>query len=175
MVGDGIIMSNKKYEHWCDDKHQEPKDDNKFVIGDMADEIYSELEQYILHDINKDLLVVFDDDMQGNISKRYVLHKTTNILDNAENLASIVVDANSIYAMYEVDYRRRRELWLEARGLCFRIIKQLKNISAIMVEGTNIKKYVRLSKELSKLANKIKNVMISDDKKKKEHCKKYFN
>ena len=43
-----------------------------------------------------------------------------------------------------------------------------------MVKGTNIQKYVSLSKEYEKLANKIKNVMYFDDEKKKKHGKEYF-
>ena len=164
----------KKYKHWCDNQYQEPKEDNKFVIGDMAHDIFNTLEKYLLYDIHKDMLEVFDDDVQGHISKNYVVKRVYEMLDNAERIELVVKDANSIYALYGVDYKRRRELWLEARGLCFRLIQQITHISSIMVKGTNIQKYVSLVDNIYKLARKIKNVIVSDDEKKKEHCREYL-
>lgn len=168
-------MSNKKYEHWCDNQHQKPSDTNKFIIGDLAYDIYSKLEKYLLYDIHKDMMITFNDSVQGNISKNYVIKKTYKILELAEDIELIVKDANSIYALYSIDYERRRQLWLESRGKCFRLIQQISHISSIMVNGINIEKYVRLTDDIYKLSNKIKNIMVSDDKKKKDLCKTYFS
>lgn len=164
----------KEFEHWCDKQHQEPSDDNKFVIGDMAEKIFNDLEQYLLHDINKDLKLNFDDSEQDKISKNYVVKRMYSILDNAEKLELYVKDANSIYGYYDVDFKMRRERWLTARGLCFKLIAQLRHISSITIKGTNLQKYVGISSRIYKLSFKIKNAMMADDKRKKKGCKKYL-
>lgn len=166
-------MGNK-YDHWCDNQHQEPSEDNKFVIGDLAHDIFNRLEKYLLYDIHKDMLIAFEDTVQGTIAKNYVVKRVYSILENAEEIELIVKDANSIYALYGVDYERRRQLWLEARGKCFRLIQQISHITSILVEAVNIEKYIKFTSSIYKLSGKIKNVMISDDEKKKKYCKTYL-
>lgn len=169
-------MSNKKYEHWCDKMHQNPEDkeeNKKYIIGELAHNNYTILEQYLLHDIGKDMSIVFADTTQEKISKDYVIQRMYRMLDIAEDIELLVYDANSCYALYDTDYKYRRDRWLESKGLCYKLIRQLTHLSSIMVKGANIHKYVSLSKEYEKLANKIKNVMCSDDERKKKHGKKY--
>lgn len=134
----------------------------------MSERLYNELESYLLHDINKDLSVAFEDELQGRISKNYVIHRMNTILDIAEQIELNVKDANSIYGLYDIDWEERRRKWLISRGLCYQMIAQLKHISTITLKGTNLDKYVRLSNNADVIANKIKNVMIADDKKRKK-------
>ena len=165
----------KLYTHWCDSQYEAPNETkNKFVIGELIKNLYKNLEIYLIHDINKDLTVMFDDVQQTALARNYVVKKFYNILDNADKLQNTAQDANSVYAVYDVDFEYRREKWLEARGLCFQIYAQLDHVSTITIKGTNLQKYIDLSNDCKYIAEKIKNVMIADDQKKKKYGKKYL-
>jgi len=166
-------MSNKKCAHWCDPQHQKPKEDNIFVIGEEAKSIYNALEKYLLHDINKDLMLAFPDENQEKINKNYVIKRFYSILDNAEQLELTTFDANSVYAIYNIDYKFRRQKWITARTLCFDLVHQLNHIASILIKGSNLQKYVDLSARLNILSDRIKNVMASDDIKRKKYVKEY--
>ena len=119
-------MSNKKYDHWCDKQYQNPedKDGNKrYIIGELAHSNYATLEQYLLHDISKDMEVVFSDDAQGKISKDYAIQRLYRMLDLAEDIEISVYEANSCYALYDTDFKYRRDRWLKAKGLCYGVIR----------------------------------------------------
>lgn len=161
----------KKYEHWCDKMHDGK--DSKFVIGEMAENFYNDLERYLLHDISKDMLVNFEDEVQEKMSRNYVVKKLYNILDNAEKLELTVKNANSVYGFYDIDLAFRRQQWLVSRGLCFEMIAQLNHISNITMKKTNVQKYITKCNELETIASKIYNVMKSDDEKRKKHIKEF--
>ena len=86
--------------------------------------------------------------MKGNliikntfIQKEYIIDKLKSILHTAEQIELYVKDANSIYAVYGVDYEMRRRRWLTARGYSFQLVAQLTHISDLTVNKTNIQKY----------------------------------
>ena len=160
-------MSNKQDEHWCDNRYN--KKDGHFVIGELAEKIFRDLENYFLHDLSKTLTVT-----ENDIQKEYIIDKLKSILHTAEQIELYVKDANSIYAVYGVDYEMRRRRWLTARGYSFQLVAQLTHISDLTVNKTNIQKYANISTELYTLAEKIKNIMEKDDMKKKKYCKEYF-
>ena len=121
-------MSNKKYDHWCDKQYQNPedKDGNKrYIIGELAHSNYATLEQYLLHDISKDMEVVFSDDTQGKISKDYAIQRLYRMLDLAEDIEISVYEANSCYALYDTDFKYRRDRWLKAKGLNQKDIREI--------------------------------------------------
>ena len=160
----------KKFEHWCDGEYDDKE--TKFVIGEMAENLYKELENYMLYDIRKDLDA--STDPQDILARNYIVKRFYSMLDNAEKVELNVKSANSIYALYGVDYEWRRKLWIASRSYCFQLIAQLKHITPIMIKGVNIRKYTRLSKKYSDLSVKIKNIMVSDDTRKKKSCRQYL-
>ncbi len=153
----------KQYEHWCD------KGRNKESIFEtelIAEKLQMELEQYILRDIAPN--------NEDPVKMRFVYDKMSSILCKAEIITATVKDANSVQAIYAIDYINRRDKWLNAKGLCYQITVLLKNVSLILKEGVNLEKYCRISYAYEKkLAPKIKGVMVSDDKRRKKQCKKY--
>lgn len=163
----------KKNKHWCDDQHKNTE--TIFAIGELASEIYNTLEKYLIHDCNKDFSIVFADAEQDKLARQYVLKRLYNILDTAEKIENEVISTNSIYAYYDIDYGIRREGWLKAKSDCYALMAQLKHVSTITLKGTNIQKYVNVSADAQKLAEKIKNIMSSDNKRKKELAKKYID
>ncbi len=158
---------SKREKHWCDDLHN--KSETHFVIGEMADGIYNDLEKYLLNDLQK-----YIDTCNSELMKSHILKRFHTMLDVAELMVLNVKDANSIFAVYACDYEARRERWLNARGYSFRLVSQLDHMANIVAAKTNIQKYAGISKRLYELSAKIKNIMKSDDKKKKTQCKEYF-
>lgn len=118
--------------------------------------------------------MAFSDSGQEEISRQYVIRKLMNILDKTEELECTVIGANNIYGWYDLDWAERRKMWIKARALCFEVITQLKHVGTITLQGTNLQKYVDLSSKLDKLAEKIKNIMKSDDTKKNDHPRTYL-
>ena len=167
-------MSNKKYKHWCDDKFKEPED-NKFIIGDLASKIYEDLEKYLIHDINKDIKVVFPDPEQDKLARAYVVKKMYRILDTAEEIQNSVYETNSIYGWYDVDFEERRKGWLKAKAYCYRLITQLSHMGTKTLKGTNVQKYVSLANDAHILSQKIKNAITADDKRRKSKSKTYIS
>lgn len=167
-------MSNKKYEHWCDPYHPSEEEKEKRVseLEKLSRQFYNDVEKWLLHDIANYIKTCMDD--ESPIKKNHVTRKCYRILDNAESLVTSILEANGVYAIYGVDWHYRREKWLKARGLCFQLNAQLTQVASTVVENTNIRKYTRLAGDTYKLANMIKNNMISDDVKKKEHCREYL-
>lgn len=74
---------SKKNKHWCDGRYK-PLKDTHFIIGDLAGKLYTTAENYLIHDINKDMSVVYEDEAQNKIARNYVIKKLYNILDTAE-------------------------------------------------------------------------------------------
>lgn len=62
-------MGNK-YDHWCDNQHQEPSEDNKFVIGDLAHDIFNRLEKYLL-EVREILADYFNIPIENVINSKY--------------------------------------------------------------------------------------------------------
>lgn len=164
---------SKKNKHWCDDQYKPPKD-TYFIIGDMCGNLYTSIEKYLIHDVNKDMSVVFEDEAQNKIARNYVIKKLYNILDKAEELECTVYGANAIYGWYDIDFAARRQRWTKARDLCYEIITQLNHVDTKTLKGTNLQKYVDLGKEAQKIADKIKNMITSDDKKRKANPRPYI-
>lgn len=154
---------SKRKDNWCEGQHKRPE--TKFVIEETSKALQKDIEDYILHDM--------DIESSEPVKRRFVYDRMKSILDQAEYITAIVVDANSVYALYACDFENRRIKWLNARGSCYRIIAMLNGISRIVHKNTNLSKYARMCKEYENLAEKIKNIMYSDDKKRKEHCKEY--
>ena len=167
-------MSKKnKEKRWCDNQHKPPKD-TYFIIGKLAGELYTSAENYLIHDINKDMSVVYEDEAQNKIARNYVIKKLYNILDTAEKLENAVYSANAIYAWYDIDFAARRKGWIKAKGLCFELSTQLNHVGTKTLKGTNLQKYVDLSKDAKTIAHKIDNMIKSDDKKRKQHPRTYI-
>ena len=163
----------KKYEHWCDDKYKDKE--SKFDIGIMASKIYTTLEKYLIHDCNKDFMIVFPDSEQDKLARQYVVKKLYNMLDTAERIEQEVISTNSIYTYYDTDYLIRRQGWIRAKSDCYALLAQLKHISTVTLKGTNMQKYVDISADVEKLAEKLKNIMASDNNRKKKQAKKYLD
>lgn len=163
----------KKYKHWCDNLYGEEEKENskKFVIGDMLRRIYLDLEAYLLNDIERYLNERTD---LQELAKVYTIDKFKHILSRVELAEITANNANSIYGLYDVDWRMRRELWLKARGYCFETVTQLNHLTNVTLKGTNIQKYVEKGSELYSVAKKIKNIMIADDELRKKHPKPYI-
>lgn len=154
---------SKQYEHWCDKKYQ-AKESN-FDTGDLARKLVDTLTDWVLCDTAK-----LTEDMPNVELKRRRMQK---LLDTSEQIECIVNDANSIYAIYLVDFAERRRKFLIARGLCFQLTTMLGHIVKYAAPETNIQKYLDLQNDIKNIGGKIKNIMIKDDKKRKEKMKQY--
>ena len=154
----------KQEKHWCDKIHKHKE--TNFDTGDLAHKIVSILTDWILHDMS-----ITTDMDQERI--KFMKKKMNKILKNAEKIECWVIEANSIYAVYNVDYKLRRKLLLKARSRCFKLTTQFRHIVDYIYQCVNVKKYLDLEKEIEHLANMIKNIMIKDDKRRKEKVKKY--
>lgn len=160
---------SKQDEHWCDRKHM--PSDKKFGIGDLSEKLYNDLEGYLLHDVDKRLSEINVD--ESKITSSYIERRFNSILDNAENLEMIVKDANSVYPIYHGDYLYRRQRWLEAKGICQRLICQCNHMSNLTVKRANIQKYVDCGDLAKTIQGKVYNLMKSDDCKRKRHARVY--
>lgn len=145
----------KKYKHWNDGKHQKPI----FETGLMADEIMRNLTQFLMND--------FKISEKTDIQQHYVIQRFDKATQYMENVCHILRDANSINALYPVDFEQRRIRWMSAKGYCFRLMALLDTISVFVHKDTNVQKYADLSEQLMMLSVKIQNILISDDKRKK--------
>ena len=152
----------KKYKHWCDPYHT-PKQTN-FDTGDLAYKIVKTLTEWLMHDSS----------IVPNMTKEQVeliIERTKKIFEIAEEIECLVIEANSIYAVYNCDYVERRNLFRKARGYCFHITVRLRHIVDYVYKDINIDKYLQLEDQISHLANMIKNIMVKDDKRRKEKAK----
>ena len=168
-------MARKKNKKWCDTKYETKT--TKFGVEEMAKAIYDTLEEYILNDVRKDIIAKKipeeGNEEVGELQRDYLLHRFEKMTDMAERIELYVRDANSIYALYACDYEYRRKVWLAARGCCFRLRCMLDHMTELVVSGTNIQKYVDISADVDNLSERIKGVIISDDRRRKEKCKDY--
>lgn len=162
-LGESIKVP-KQDQHWCD--RIKNKSETKFKIEEEAKALQKDIDSYLLHDI--------DIGKEDPVRRRYIYDKMYSILSSAENVVSMIMDANSIYAIYSCDFENRRVKWLDAKGQCFQLIAKLNTVAGIVYQSTNLSKYANLAYRYEKLAEKIKNVMISDDKIRKEKCKEYI-
>lgn len=162
-------MSNKKNEHWCDDRYKDTDTHSK--ICKEAQALYGMLEEWLLHDMDIALVI---EGQETPVRKNYIVRRCYSMLDNAEKVELLTRDANSIFAVYGCDYENRRMKWTDAKGICFQLQAQLNHMSGIAAPKTNIQKYVDLAVAYKKLAERIKNNIASDDKKKKKYCKEYI-
>lgn len=129
----------------------------------MADEIHRDLVRFLLRDFNRE-------GMTGTEAV-YVTENLRKALSLMEDICTALRDGWSINKWYESDYDERRARWIEARGLCFRILSLLDNIPEFIPQAKNKQKYVDISARLEELAVKIYNLMVSDDKEKKAKSK----
>jgi Na+/phosphate symporter len=159
----------KESEHWCDRKHV--PSEQKFTIGDLAEKLYKDLESYLLHDIDKRLKEIVAD--EESLSCEYLKIRFYSILLSAERLELTVKDANSVHAFYHSDFRYRRMRWIEARGICFRIINQCNHMAGLVVKHANIQKYVDCADLANTIQHKIYNLIKSDDRRRKKYAKTY--
>ena len=155
---------SKQYKHWCDKSH-EYKETN-FDTGDLAHKVVNILTDWVLHDstITTDM-----NDVQITLMRERMI----SIIELAEEIECQVIDANSIYAVYDIDFQLRRKLLISARGKCFRLTTKLRHVVNYVHQSTNIQKYLDIEKDVEHLANMIKNIMIKDDKRRKTQSKKY--
>lgn len=154
----------KKYKNWCDNLHT--KSESQFDTGDLCERLVSKLTDWVVHDFT-----IYDGMTQGQVILQR--ERMKNILDIAETIESLVNDANSIYALYGIDYQERRIRFMRARGLCFQLQTRLRHIVNYVHKDTNVQKYISLNSEIDVISNKIKNIMVSDDKKRKTKEKPY--
>lgn len=154
----------KEYKHWNDKKHKGIK--VPFKTGDMADEINRDFIRFLLND--------FDNVNLNDVEKRYVGDRFEKMISHMEDICYILRDAWSIKRYYGVDYEQRRARWIAARGYCFRLMSLLDNLVEFIPHIKNKQKYVDISDKLSELAEKIQNIIASDDQHKKKNCKQYM-
>lgn len=152
----------KQYDNWCDKQYQ--KQETKFDIGTLAHILVNKLTEWTLHDMT----------LSENLNEYQILNqrrRMQNILRLAEQIECLSVDANSIYAVRQVDFDERRRKWLQAKGYCFQLTVMLTHLTNYCARNTNIQKYLNLQSDIKTLTTKIKNVMIKDEKLRKEKFK----
>ena len=155
---------SKEQKHWCDKKYI--KKETSFDTGDLAHKIVNTLTEWTLHDMS----------ITGTMDKYQIMcmrKRMHDILKLSEKIECLVVDANSIYAIYNIDFEERRRKWLLARGYCFQLTVMLTHITEYVYKDINVQKYIDIENDIKRLAGKIKNIMIKDDKRGKENIKEY--
>lgn len=156
-------MGNK-YKHWNDGKYKGLQD--PFRTGKLADDIKRDFITFLLND--------FDNSNLADIEKRYVGDRFEKMISLMEDVGYILRDANAIGKLYGIDYEQRRIRWITARGYCFRLMGLLDDIAVFVPHIKNKQKYADVSARLSELAQKIYNLIVSDDAHKKKNCKQYL-
>ena len=155
---------SKKFDHWCDKKYQ--KKETNFDTGTLAHKLVTTLTEWVMHDIT------VSDELDAN-EKFIQRQRMSRVLETAERIECLIKDANSIFAIYDSDYEERRRRWIAARGYCIRLSVILTHMGEYFAPRTNIQKYVDCEVTVKTLAGKIKNMMISDDKRRKIQVKEY--
>lgn len=155
---------SKEQKHWCDKKYI--KKETNFDTGDLAHKIVNTLTDWTLHDMS----IAEGMDKYQIICMR---RRMQDILRISEKIECTVIDANSIYAIYNIDFDERREKWLRSRGYCFQLTVMITHLAEYVCTDVNIQKYINIESDIKILAGKIKNIMIKDDKRRKEKIKEY--
>lgn len=156
-------MMGKKEKHWNDGKHRDPK--SRFQTGCLADEIHRDFIRFILNDFQPEAI--------EEAARAYSTSRLTRMASVMEDICTILRDGWSINKWYEVDFEQRRIRWIEARGLCFRLMAMLENVTIFVPHVKNKQKYADLSARLMELSGKIYNLMLADDAEKKKKAKNY--
>ena len=123
---------SKEQKHWCDKKYI--KKETNFDTGDLGHKIVNTLTDWVLHDMS----IVEGMDKYQIICMR---RRMQDILRLSEKIECTVVDANSIYAIYNIDFEERRRKWLLARGYCFQLTVMLTHITEYVYQCTKIYRY----------------------------------
>lgn len=133
----------------------------------MAHKIVNILTDWTLHDstITTDM-----NDVQIVLMRKRMI----SLIELAEEIECQVIDANSIYAIYNLDFQARRKLFISARGKCFKLTAKLRHVVNYVYQSVNVQKYLDLEQDIEHLANMIKNLLAKDDKKRKTQAKEYI-
>ena len=164
VIKQGVIFLSKEQKHWCDKKYI--KKETNFDTGDLAHKIVNTLTEWTLHDMSIT-------ETMGKYQIMCMRKRMHDILKLSEKIECLVVDANSIYAIYNIDFEERRGKWLLARGYCFQLTVMFTHITEYVYKDINVQKYIDIENDVKRLAGKIKNIMIKDDKRRKENIKEY--
>lgn len=105
----------------------------------------------------------------------YIRTNFDSIIQQAKDIEHLLYEGNSVYAVYDVDFLFRRQRFTEARSKCFSLNRDLLHMANFIAKkNVNTEKYTAISNELITLSEKIRGLIVSDDKKRKKLNKKYL-
>lgn len=156
---------------------------SKLEVADMAEDIRIRLEQEMLISFGYSQKIVerrvqkwlqqykpeerekAEDRIRKMIeehAKWFIDHQRTEVEKLCCDLEEHIDAANTIWPNFAFEYKDRRDEWNQALKACNRLEKRLQHIGKTLPADKN--RYMRITKDLSSLFNKIKKTRQSDNR-----------